>query len=137
MKNDVRVLPNITISTAMPKKSPLGNTVTFTSGKGAFEDGSTTCDVTYNSSGEIVDGELKKIDNGSVEESYEIFDGWLYNGHEVDLDSMTGDLTGDITLTPKYKTPPRYAVQLYDIAHDVDENGNTMGLTFGGATGAD
>lgn len=31
----------------------------------------------------------------------------------------------------------KYAVAIYGIEHDIDENGNTMGLTFGPATGAD
>ena len=34
------------------------------------------------------------------------------------------------------KAPTKYAVQIYGINQDVDANGNTLGLTFGPATGA-
>ena len=52
------------------------------------------------------------------------------NGQEVNN-------IGNITLYAQWKRrPTRYAVQIYGINQDEDENGNPLGLTFGPATGA-
>ena len=69
--------------------------------------------------------------------------GYKFNGWNTEADGTGTDYTnnenvnnlGDIDLYAKWeKLPVKYAVQIYGINQDVNENDNTLGLTFGPAT---
>lgn len=68
--------------------------------------------------------------------------GW-YTDEYFDNKAIAGaGLSGDTTLYAKWvygntSGNVRYAVQLYGIEEDIDENGDVMGLTFGPALGKD
>ena len=50
--------------------------------------------------------------------------------------SSTLSMSGEVTVSaPPTTYPVSYAVQIYGINEDVDANGDTLGLTFGPATG--
>ncbi len=74
----------------------------------------------------------------SVEESGYELPGYHYSRHFV----VEETLTEDVTITREMHNPAtqtynvKYAVCVYGIQQDVDENGETLGLTFGPATGA-
>ena len=52
--------------------------------------------------------------------------------------NLTNENNGIINLYAQWEPQPtKYAVQIYGINQDVDSSGNTLGLTFGPATGAD
>ena len=53
-----------------------------------------------------------------------------------DLDIAFGFCIGTIEPEPEPEPDVKYAVQIYGINQDVDSSGNTLGLTFGPATGA-
>lgn len=130
----------VTISTALPDPGSYGGkTVTFQAGSGAFSD-SKTNSVVYLSSGAVVSGTYQQPTSSSG-----AFKGWVdSSGKDVTVDSNgwpTGYSWGSsttLTLTAQYETVNmKYAVRLYGIEADKDAEGNTLGLTFGPATGED
>ncbi len=77
--------------------------------------------------------------NGYTKDGYK-FTGWNTepdgSGTAYTDEQSVTDI-GDITLYAQWKMAPiKYAVQIYGINQDVDANGNTLGLTFGPAVGA-
>lgn len=68
------------------------------------------------------------------------FKGWSGTGLTGDTNitvTVSQGSTGDRSYTAQWEAQPtKYAVQIYGINQDVDANGNTLGLTFGPAAGA-
>ena len=133
-------VPNIGISTKKPNKNPLGVTIRFDSNGGSFSDGSLSRSIVYSRSGRVVSGSW--LGNPEFYSNEAVtFDGWYtgsVGGDKVDLSedgSISTPVSYDTTLYARWYYPTRIAVSIYGIEHDIDENGDTMGLTFGGATG--
>lgn len=82
----------------------------------AFKNSSSLAKVTYNGKSYTNKPQLNK----AIEA----------NGGTVAADAWDGTALSD-------SGPVKYAVAIYGIGQDVDQNGNTMGITFGPATGAD
>lgn len=141
LTNNERVVPDISISTTFPKKSLLGTTVTFNANGGRFQNGKATNDVVYNSEGSIVVGSF--MDLTTTVDDFRIFQGWYTDsvgGKKVTVDASgvpAVSLTEDTVLYAHWTLSVRYAVSVWDICVDEDENGNTMGLTFGPSVGVD
>lgn len=82
---------------------------------------------------------IEKPENDPVKEGY-IFKGWYIDKdctEEAVFPIIMG--TSDKTIYAKWEQDAvkvKYAVSIYGIQHDVDENGIPVGLTFGPATGA-
>lgn len=81
----------------------------------AFKNSSSLAKVTYNGKSYTNKPQLNK----AIEA----------NGGTVAVDAWDGTALSD-------SGPVKYAVAIYGIGQDVDQNGNTMGLTFGPAVGA-
>lgn len=138
--NADRKIPDMTISTKKPSKSPLGYTITFVANGGTFADGATINEMVYSKNGKLVDGTYYKPNGDSS------FIGWYTkekDGTEYKVEedgSPVTPLTEDITVYAHYKPPMKYAVAIYGIGVDdvYDEaTGNISkgGLTFGPALG--
>lgn len=130
--------PQITISTTDPETEPI-YVVTYDANGGHFSDNTSINQVYYKREGSLnfkVEGDVE--DALPSEEGVSFLGWYLDKAGTQPFESSTYDLTGNITVYAKWKDwRMRYAVALYDIGKDIDENGNTMGLTFGPATGAD
>lgn len=144
-----------------------GTTITFdANGKGSFSyyGGSTSYKLSY---AKAADGKMAVFGRGSYVEpegTAGAFEGWYADavcttpvsvnadGYPVDASGalITPDSDGQriwtqtaaggytLTLYAKYETyNMKYAVRLYGINADEDAEGETLGLTFGPATGAD
>ena len=115
------------------------NTVTFTvsvistSYTVTFKDGETTL-----STQTVDDGETATRPTNPTKDGFD-FVNWYSDSELTTVYDFTSAITGDTTLYAKWEVEsPRtkYAVQIYGIKQDVDANGNTLGLTFGPAVGA-
>ena len=132
-------IPDMTISTQKPSKSPLGYTITYDANGGYYTDKSvTTNDVVYSKTGTKVDGtyQVPRDEDGSQ------FLGWFtekVGGDQVELtdtnDPQTA-ITEDVTVYAHYKYPLKYAVAIWGIGVDDMSDGTKGGLTFGPALGA-
>lgn len=113
-------------------------TVTYELNGGTIvPDGGTSAQDTYSyllKGGQIITSPV----NDPVREGYE-FLGWYEDaafGQEAEFDTV---ITSDKKYYAKWELEAvkvRYAVSIYGIQEDLDEQGNTVGLTFGPATGA-
>ena len=132
--NADRKIPDMTISTKKPSKSPLGYTITFVANGGTFADGATINEMVYSKNGSIVSGTYYKPNGDSS------FIGWYTkekDGTEYKVKedgNLVTPLTEDITVYAHYKPPMKYAVAIYGICVDELESGQA-GLTFGPALG--
>ena len=115
------------------------NTVTFTvsvistSYTVTFKDGETTL-----STQTVDDGETATRPTNPTKDGFD-FVNWYSDSELTTVYDFTSAITGDTTLYAKWEVEsPRtkYAVQIYGINQDVDSSGNTLGLTFGPAVGA-
>lgn len=83
---------------------------------------------------ELPEGNPESKDRDYYFYAWEDADGKLYK--EGTYTPAPGSTAKDITLTAHYADyTVKYAVSIYGINHDQDEEGNTLGLTFGPATG--
>lgn len=131
-------IPVITISTELPSKDPNGYSITFSANGGAFDGGATDNRVVYANGTTAAFGTSYKVPARS---GYN-FLGW-YTAAEGgtkyvfanDNGMLSNALAADVTLYAHWQPPARYAVQLYGIGVDTDQDGKTMGLTFGPALG--
>lgn len=140
LTNAERVLPDITLSTKVPSKSLLGTTVTYNANGGIFGEDNVINNVVYTKSGLVVSGKFKNPSAGA--EEYKLFDGWYDSekgGNRIEINNQgvpVIDLSSDVDLYAHWKTAgTRYAVSVWDIGVDKDQNGNRMGITFGPALG--
>ena len=115
------------------------NTVTFTvsvistSYTVTFKDGETTL-----STQTVDDGETATRPTNPTKDGFD-FVNWYSDSELTTVYDFTSAITGDTTLYAKWEVEsPRtkYAVQIYGINQDEDSSGNTLGLTFGPAVGA-
>ena len=115
------------------------DTVTFTvsvistSYTVTFKDGETTL-----STQTVDDGETATRPTNPTKDGFD-FVNWYLDSELTTVYDFTSAITGDTTLYAKWEVEsPRtkYAVQIYGINQDVDSSGNTLGLTFGPAVGA-
>lgn len=136
-----RPIPDITISTKRLVKDAVNYSVCFNSNGGLFSDGSRELTATYMRNGKFVSGEITDpyVENAE----YATFKGWYTQetgGKQVML-SADGDLdiyvADGLTLYARYVFKPRYAVSVWGIGRDLDEDGKAMGLTFGPALRVD
>ncbi len=131
--------PVLTLTTYDPQNLPTYK-ITYDANGGSFSD-----HTSLNSVYVTRDGKLSILKTGTVEtpspaDSDYMFTGWSYDQDGTQKYSPTDDINGPITVYANYKDTKihaKYAVSLYGIGQDVDQNGNTMGLTFGPALGAD
>lgn len=138
--NGEREIPAITISTNAPKRSLLGITVRYDANGGAFANGKSYNDVIHGSSGAVIAGDVVDPSIGNLE--YSVFTGWYTTPLGGNLVSVNNnipdiDISDDVTLYAHWESRPRYVVSVWDIAADVDQYGDAMGLTFGPALGQD
>ena len=127
--------PNLTLVNYEPGTEP-AFAITYDANGGYFDNGRTT-NIVYVKQ----EGQLSVIKSGQVktpvfDTEKIIFDGWYTDS--ACTNRFAGVITDNTTVYAKWKdSRVRYAVSIYGIGQDVDINGNTMGLTFGPATGAD
>ena len=101
LSNDKRPVPDVSISTEKPSKSPLGYTITYHGNGLTFENGSTENEIIVNSSGKILSGQYKELLASS---------GWYSNIdciNKIELDSdglPVNGVTSDLDLYAKLKT---------------------------------
>lgn len=133
---EVLPTPQLTLTSVLPGTEPAYR-ITYDANHGLFDNGTGTNVVYITSEGKlniIKEGEEKIPD---PPEEGMVFDGWYKDRGFTERFSLTGEITENMTVYAKWKeTRTRYAVSLYGIEQDVDRDGNTMGLTFGPATGA-
>ena len=115
LSNGEKNMPDISISTSKPSKSPLGYTITYHGNGLTFEDGSSENKIVVNSSGKIVSGQYKEL-SGSL--------GWYtdpdcINKIETDSNGLpVNGVTSDMELYAKSKTFVLKEVRLFDIIPD-------------------
>lgn len=143
----------VTITTEAPQQSQRTYSITFDANGGTF--GNTQADtngnkLTYNAKNEVTSGSYAEPSPANAEDY--LFGGWSTDKNASKADSSVNVSENDlnnsylskiktnenVTLYAVYIKRPiiNYAVSVYGIGQDVDENGKTMGLTFGPATGA-
>lgn len=132
---DRRKIPDMTISTKKPSKSPLGYTITFVANGGTFANGKTRNEIVYSEDGTIVSGKYMEPKNEE-----KIFDKWYDSSYfsssyakEYIFDKsgkLDGSLTKDVYIYAHYYPAMRYAVSVVGIGVDELESGQA-GLTFG------
>ena len=143
-EHDPSELPEITIHASVEAPEPEhGYPVVYHAAGGLFNDGQETNTVCYKWNSSTGRNTL----TGTVKEPTRdgnTLEGWytsrtFADGTRIDPESLeTMQLTHGMDLFAKWENAgPRYAVSVYGIGQDVDENGYSMGLTFGPATGAD
>ena len=101
ISNDDRSVPDVSISTAKPGKSPLGYTITYHGNGLTFTDGTTENEIIVNSSGKIISGQYKEISTPS---------GWFSDSNcinKIEIDSNgfpISGVTSDMDLYARSKT---------------------------------
>ena len=145
VEGDTLVDPQITLTTYRPTSSSGFYTLKFDANGSTFDDGSTVNTLLANKldtltviqKGEYKEPELIENPDPDYYESVS-FVGWKDSSGNIIKDLQGYSFSSNQTLTAEWKLNayPRYAVSLYGIGQDIDENGNTMGLTFGPALGA-
>ena len=131
--------PVLTLTTYDPQNLPTYK-ITYDANGGSFSDHTSTNSVYITR-----DGKLNILKSGTIQtptsvDSDYLFTGWSYDQDGTQKFSPTDEINSPITVYANYKDTKKhvkYAVSLYGIGQDVDQNGNTMGLTFGPALGAD
>ena len=87
---------------------------------------------------EVLYGDLVTLNNNSFTKPGYLFGGWNSAPDGSGTSFNDGDTVSDlnnITLYAQWKQQLKYAVQIYGIRQDEDNNGNTLGLSFGPAVG--
>lgn len=116
ISNDDRSVPDVSISTAKPGKSPLGYTITYHGNGLTFADGNSENEIIVNNSGKIVSGQYKLPGNTAVT--------WYLDSQctsKIETDNNGLPLSGIFSDLDLYAKPKTFLLKGYNSSEDLNE----------------
>ena len=130
-------VPNLTLVNYEPGTEP-ALAITYDANGGYFDNEQTINMVYVKQEGQLSVIKSGQIKTPLIDDENLVFVGWYTDPACTNRFLANNMITQNMTVYAKWRdTRMRYAVSIYGIGQDVDINGDTMGLTFGPATGAD